>query len=117
MTELLRVGPGDRVLDIGTGSGYQAAVLAELGCAGHVDRAPCVAGGRRHASVWRALGYGDRVEIRVGDGAAARPTDAPWRRDPRRRRRLRASRTRCGPSSIRTAAGWSSRSGRGIGSR
>src|SRR5918912_3802344 len=32
MTELLRIQPGDRVLDIGTGSGYQAAVLAELGC-------------------------------------------------------------------------------------
>ena len=32
MTELLAVGPGDRVLDVGTGSGYQAAVLAELGC-------------------------------------------------------------------------------------
>ncbi|MEA2519113.1 MAG: protein-L-isoaspartate(D-aspartate) O-methyltransferase, partial [Chloroflexota bacterium] len=32
MTELLNVGPGDRVLEIGTGSGYQAAVLAALGC-------------------------------------------------------------------------------------
>ena len=32
MTELLGVGPGDRVLEIGTGSGYQAAVLAALGC-------------------------------------------------------------------------------------
>jgi len=32
MTELLRVGPGDRVLDIGTGSGYQAAILEALGC-------------------------------------------------------------------------------------
>jgi len=31
MTELLRVAPGDRVLEIGTGSGYQAAVLARLG--------------------------------------------------------------------------------------
>ena len=32
MTELLQVGPEDKVLEIGTGSGYQAAVLAELGC-------------------------------------------------------------------------------------
>ena len=31
MSELLEVGPGDRVLEIGTGSGYQAAVLAEMG--------------------------------------------------------------------------------------
>lgn len=32
MTELLQVGPGDNVLEIGTGSGYQASVLGELGC-------------------------------------------------------------------------------------
>src|SRR5689334_10603831 len=32
MTELLAVRPGDKVLDVGTGSGYQAAILAELGC-------------------------------------------------------------------------------------
>jgi protein-L-isoaspartate(D-aspartate) O-methyltransferase len=32
MTEALRVGPGDKVLEVGTGSGYQAAILAELGC-------------------------------------------------------------------------------------
>ena len=32
MTDALGVGPGDRVLEVGTGSGYQAAVLTELGC-------------------------------------------------------------------------------------
>jgi protein-L-isoaspartate(D-aspartate) O-methyltransferase len=32
MTELLQVGEGDKVLEVGTGSGYQAAVLAQLGC-------------------------------------------------------------------------------------
>ena len=32
MTELLRTRPGDRILEIGTGSGYQAAILAALGC-------------------------------------------------------------------------------------
>ena len=32
MTQALRVKAGDRVLDVGTGSGYQAAVLGELGC-------------------------------------------------------------------------------------
>ena len=78
MTELLRVGSGDRVLDIGTGSGYQAAVLAELGCR--------VVSIERHASLaasaherLEALGYGDRVEIRVGDGSRGDPAGAPWR--------------------------------------
>jgi protein-L-isoaspartate(D-aspartate) O-methyltransferase len=78
MTELLRVGPGDRVLDVGTGSGYQAAVLAELGCR--------VVSIERHASLAETarerlerLGYGDRVEIRVGDGSVGAPDEAPWR--------------------------------------
>jgi protein-L-isoaspartate(D-aspartate) O-methyltransferase len=78
MTELLRVEPGDRVLDIGTGSGYQAAVLAELGCT--------VLSIERHASLAETarerltrLGYGGRVEIRVGDGSIGAPDEAPWR--------------------------------------
>ena len=78
MTELLRVGPGDRVLDIGTGSGYQAAVLAEMGCR--------VVSIERHASLadtarerLARLGYGDRVEVRVGDGSLGDPAGAPWR--------------------------------------
>jgi protein-L-isoaspartate(D-aspartate) O-methyltransferase len=78
MTELLRVGPDDRVLDIGTGSGYQAAVLAALGCR--------VVSIERHASLADAarlrlarLGYGDRVEVRVGDGSVGDPDGAPWR--------------------------------------
>ncbi len=32
MTQELKVGPGDKVLEVGTGSGYQAAILAEMGC-------------------------------------------------------------------------------------
>ena len=77
MTELLRVGPGDRVLEIGTGSGYQAAVLAELGCR--------VVTMERHADLALAaqarlerLGYGDRVEVRVGDGSVGIADGAPW---------------------------------------
>jgi protein-L-isoaspartate(D-aspartate) O-methyltransferase len=78
MTELLRVGPGDAVLDVGTGSGYQAAVLAEMGCRVlSIERHASLAetAGRRLA----ALGYGDRVEIRVGDGSVGAPEGAPWR--------------------------------------
>jgi protein-L-isoaspartate(D-aspartate) O-methyltransferase len=78
MTELLRVGPGDRVLDIGTGSGYQAAVLAALGCVVvSIERHASLAGTAR-ARLER-LGYGDRVEIRVGDGSLGDPEGAPWR--------------------------------------
>jgi protein-L-isoaspartate(D-aspartate) O-methyltransferase len=78
MTELLRVGPGDRVLEIGTGSGYQAAVLAELGCK--------VVTVERHAELalsararLERLGYGDRIEVRVGDGSLGIADGAPWR--------------------------------------
>jgi protein-L-isoaspartate(D-aspartate) O-methyltransferase len=78
MTELLRVGPGDRVLEIGTGSGYQAAVLAELGCeVVTIERHAELALGAR-ARLER-LGYGERVEVRVGDGSVGLPEGAPWR--------------------------------------
>jgi protein-L-isoaspartate(D-aspartate) O-methyltransferase len=78
MTELLRVGPGDRVLDIGTGSGYQAAVLAELGCSVvSIERLASLADTARERLA--RLGFGDRVEIRVGDGSLGAPDEAPWR--------------------------------------
>ena len=77
MTELLHVGPGDRVLDIGTGSGYQAAVLAELGCrVVSIERIPELADSAR-ARLER-LGYADRVEVRLGDGSLGDPRGAPW---------------------------------------
>ncbi len=79
MTELLAPEPGDRVLDIGTGSGYQAAVLAAMGCrVTSVERVPELAATAR--SRLAALGFADRVEVRVGDGSAAEPSDAPWPR-------------------------------------
>ena len=78
MTELLRVAPGDRVLEVGTGSGYQAAVLAALGCrVVTVERHGELALGAR-ARLER-LGYGDRVEVRVGDGSVGVADGAPWR--------------------------------------
>ena len=77
MTELLRVAAGDRVLDVGTGSGYQAAVLAELGCrVTSIEREPSLATAARERL--ERLGYGDRVEVRVGDGSLGDSGGAPW---------------------------------------
>jgi len=76
MTELARVEPGDRVLEIGTGSGYQAAVLAEL--AGHVYSIEIVDSLARSAAAdLRDLGYGN-VSVRAGDGYAGWPEYAPF---------------------------------------
>ena len=77
MTELLAVAPDDRVLDVGTGSGYQAAVLAELGCrVTSVEREPSLA--REAAARLDRLGYGDRVMIVTGDGTLGWPAGSPW---------------------------------------
>ena len=77
MTELLAVGPGDRVLEIGTGSGYQAAVLAELGCrVTSVERNASLAGDARLRL--ERLGYGDRIDVEVGDGSLGLAAGAPW---------------------------------------
>jgi protein-L-isoaspartate(D-aspartate) O-methyltransferase len=76
MTELLRLKPGDRVLEVGTGSGYQAAVLAEL-----VDRVYTIEidpelGGRAAETLSR-LGY-SRVTARIGDGYHGWSEHAPF---------------------------------------
>jgi protein-L-isoaspartate(D-aspartate) O-methyltransferase len=76
MTDLLQVGPGARVLEIGTGSGYQAAVLAEL-----VDRVYTIEIVEPLAQDARArlerLGYAN-VVVRAGDGYAGWPEHAPF---------------------------------------
>jgi protein-L-isoaspartate(D-aspartate) O-methyltransferase len=74
--EVAAVQAGDRVLDIGTGSGYQAAVLAELGADVHtVERIPELADeARTHLE---AAGY-DRVDVRVGDGSLGLADAAPF---------------------------------------
>ena len=70
------VHPGDRVLDIGTGSGYQAAVLAELGAEVHtVERIPELAD-RARARLAEA-GY-EHVLVHVGDGSLGLPEEAPF---------------------------------------
>jgi protein-L-isoaspartate(D-aspartate) O-methyltransferase len=77
MTELLHLTGGERVLDIGTGSGYQAAVLAELGCTvTSIERDAGLA--QSAAERLAALGFGGRVEVRVGDGTLGAPDGAPW---------------------------------------
>lgn len=78
MLELLELGDGDRVLDVGTGSGWHAALLAEL--AGHVwtvERLPVLS--RRAETALRAAGYGpERVTVLAGDGTRGLPDEAPF---------------------------------------
>jgi protein-L-isoaspartate(D-aspartate) O-methyltransferase len=67
---------GDRVLDIGTGSGYQAAVLAELGAEVHtIERIPELA--ERARERLRLAGY-ENVTVHVGDGTLGLPEEAPF---------------------------------------
>jgi protein-L-isoaspartate(D-aspartate) O-methyltransferase len=79
MSQLLDPSPGGPVLEIGTGSGYQAAVLAAMGCdVLGIERLPELAEAARERI--GALSFGDRVEIRVGDGSLGAPEYAPWAR-------------------------------------
>jgi protein-L-isoaspartate(D-aspartate) O-methyltransferase len=75
--EQLALHGSERVLDVGTGSGYQAAVLAELGGEVHtIERIPELADGAR--ANLAAAGYGDRVHLHVGDGSLGVPEHAPF---------------------------------------
>jgi protein-L-isoaspartate(D-aspartate) O-methyltransferase len=77
MTELLAPVPGDRVLEIGTGSGYQTAILAILGAAiVSIERQSELAVTARERLA--RLGLGAAVEIRVGDGSIGDPAGAPF---------------------------------------
>jgi protein-L-isoaspartate(D-aspartate) O-methyltransferase len=76
MSEALQVQPGDRVLEIGTGSGYQAAVLAEMGAETYtVEIIPELAA--QAAQRLRDLGY-TRVEVRQADGYYGWQEHAPF---------------------------------------
>jgi protein-L-isoaspartate(D-aspartate) O-methyltransferase len=79
MTAQLRPRPGLRVLEIGTGSGYQAAILAECaGPRGEVDTIEIVpALGHTAEALVRDLGYRN-VHVRIGDGYAGWPERAPF---------------------------------------
>ena len=73
----LELNGGERVLDIGTGSGYQAAVLAELaGAVVSVERIPELA--EQAQLNLEAAGYATRVEVFTGDGTLGLPERAPF---------------------------------------
>jgi protein-L-isoaspartate(D-aspartate) O-methyltransferase len=75
--EQLALHGGERVLDVGTGSGYQAAVLAELAGQVHtIERIPELAEAAR--ANLAAAGYGDRVHLHLGDGTLGLPERAPF---------------------------------------
>jgi protein-L-isoaspartate(D-aspartate) O-methyltransferase len=75
MTEAAAVGPGDHVLDVGTGSGYQAAVLAACGAQVHaIERLPALSD--RARVTLAELGYD--VDVRCGDGTAGLADEAPF---------------------------------------
>jgi protein-L-isoaspartate(D-aspartate) O-methyltransferase len=76
MTQWAEVAPGDRVLEVGTGSGYQAAVLAELtDKVFSIEILPELA--RQAAARLQDLGYG-RVQVKSGDGYQGWPEAAPF---------------------------------------
>lgn len=76
MTQLLDPQPGDRFLEVGTGSGYQAAVLAEL-----VDQVYTIEIleplGLEAEQRLRDMGY-ENIHVRIGDGYLGWPEEAPF---------------------------------------
>jgi protein-L-isoaspartate(D-aspartate) O-methyltransferase len=76
MSHLVAIKPGDRVYELGTGSGYQAAVLAEMGAEVYsVEIVPELARGA--AAVLAELGYA-KVHVRAGDGYLGWPEAGPF---------------------------------------
>lgn len=76
MSQLLSVRPGNKVLEIGTGSGYQAAVLAEMGVEVFtIEIVPEL--GLQAEKLLKELGY-DSVKVRTGDGYLGWPQNAPF---------------------------------------
>jgi protein-L-isoaspartate(D-aspartate) O-methyltransferase len=76
MTELLRVTPGSKVLEVGTGSGYQAAILAEVGAEVYSIEilAPLAA---ESSARLQHLGY-NKIHVKQGDGYLGWPEHAPF---------------------------------------
>ena len=77
MSELAGVKPGDAVLEVGTGSAYQAAVLAEMGVkVFSIEIIEPLA--KRAEATLSKLGYTSNVQVRHGDGYAGWPEHAPF---------------------------------------
>jgi len=76
MTDLLSVPPDGRVLEVGTGCGYQSAVLAEI-CAAVYSIEIVAPLGHEARERLERLGY-DNVRVRVGDGFAGWPEEGPF---------------------------------------
>lgn len=78
MTELLELSGKERILEIGTGSGYQAAVLAELSKDVYtIERITTLA--EKAEQKFSSLGY-DNVHVKTGDGTLGWPEEAPFDR-------------------------------------
>ena len=77
MTEAAAVRRGDRVLEVGTGAGYQAAIMAYLGARVHtIERNVELAEAARERL--GRLGFGGAVEVIAGDGSEGYPPEAPY---------------------------------------
>jgi len=76
MTEKLGLSGGEKVLEIGTGSGYQAAILAEIASEViTIERIPSIA--ERSRKLFDELGY-KNIKVIVGDGTLGMPEEAPF---------------------------------------
>lgn len=83
MTQALDLHPGDRVLEIGAGSGYQTAILCELTAQPGAEPGESVFSIERYSSLARRAGaalrsLGYRPHLRIGDGAEGWPEEAPF---------------------------------------
>lgn len=78
MTELLNLAGSEKVLEVGTGSGYQAAILAELTKEVYtIERIPALA--IKAGALFKELGY-NNIKVKTGDGTLGWPEEAPFDR-------------------------------------
>lgn len=82
MLDIMELRPGLKVLEIGTGSGYHAGLLAELVTPGGkvitLERVPEL--GRRARETLERMGYGETVDVVIADGTVGLPPEAPFDR-------------------------------------